>query len=237
MTSEEVVEPTVGSTEPEPYRIGLVRRFRVWRLGRKDGRLGVPDPLSEQPPLTTQARRDLELDFIDASRGLRVQYLTSTENLRCRLRVLTDSELPALNEVAAVIARELQRMQDNPPDRAAPLRRMGEVDQPVELIRDRRDREHQRAVAALRKRQEHADHEVAAARQRQAALEVALASRWAQDEARLHRLHATFQRTRGIYDHALLQRHPLQDLVRPELDMTVPPVPEWSSDRADESER
>ncbi|MGH3887184.1 MAG: hypothetical protein ACRDSZ_11575 [Pseudonocardiaceae bacterium] len=237
MTSGEVVEPAVGSTEPEPYRIGVMRRFRLWRLGRKDGRFGVPDPLSEKPPLTTRARDNLQLDFIDASYVLRVKYLTSTEGLRRSLRVLQDSELPVLQEAVASIAGELQRAQDNPPDRDAPLRRMGEVDQPLELIRDRRDREHQRAVARLRERREHADDEVTAARRRQVDLSVALASRWAQDEARLHRLHATFLRARAIYDHALLQRHPLPDLVRPELDMTVPPVPEWPSDSTDESGR
>lgn len=223
--------------EPEPYRIGLVRRFRVWRLGRQDGRLGAPDPLSEQPPLTTQARKDLELDFIDAARGLWVQYLTSTEDLRRDLRVLKDSELPALEAAATTVAHELERTQANPPDRAAPLRHAGETHQPVELIRDRRDRQHERVVAKVRQRQKDADHEVAAARQRRAALEAELAVRWAHGKARVGRLHATFQRTRAIYDHALLRRHPLQELVRPVLDTTIPPLPEWPGDPADGSER
>jgi hypothetical protein len=92
--------------EPKPYRIGVVRRLHVWRLGRQDGRRGVPDPMSEHPPLTTQARKDLELDFTDAALGLRVQLLTSTEELRHELRML-EARLPSWRLLPQPLSRNL----------------------------------------------------------------------------------------------------------------------------------
>jgi hypothetical protein len=214
---------------PRPYRIGFAQRWRVRRLGRLDGRHAVPDPTSTPPPLTTRARKAFDADFADAAEGLWVRHLEEIEGHGRELARL-DGQLTSMRSALQEARSELAHRQAAGPNPDAPVRKPGEADAPIELVRARRMREHQRSVDAARQRYERASEAVAAAEAQHAFLNAEIADRREITVARTWRLHATSRRIRAIYDGALLRRHPQHALVRAALDLSGPPLPDWAAD-------
>ncbi|MBL8929297.1 MAG: hypothetical protein JNL54_04160 [Kineosporiaceae bacterium] len=211
-----------------PLGAGLSRgeRFRLVRAGRRDGRRRRPRLGAEPLPLTTPTReaimdgRDLALQRIWADHvGRTSRIVAAADELVARLGVLR-----ALAERAR---HDLQAVDGVPLATVLAERRFGEERADDLLVRRRRQRDHDRRTTAAADRLARAEAAVAADEAELARLVVARAAdlRWTVQQGRNTVRIALSQR--GVYDAALVARHPHGHLVRAALDATAPPLPGW----------
>lgn len=181
----------------------------VWSLkrsGRRDGRRGQPDPTLAVDSTTTGARlllaKQLTMELGDVHEICANEIRRRAERIGA-LCASTEQLWAKLNE-------------DDPPIQ----RRLGEMHLPEALVRTRRQRERERRRTPLVNRLNLLEQEIAG-------LVAEIQGHRLQAVSTARRLQAQFQRYRGMYDEALLRRHPQAELVRPVLDQSVPELPDW----------
>jgi predicted nucleic acid-binding Zn-ribbon protein len=211
---------------PPRYRVGLLKMLELSRQGRLDGRLAMPDPLTAIAPVTTEARQALERQLAERIGETLTAHVEHTSGDRRELARLAES-LPALRREADEIRARLEAAEPAHPEDAEPVRRLGELGRPVELIRNRRRRERERPLRPLRERLPALERAIREAEREIAQRQAAIASGRQVAAARATRLHATYQYMRSLYDRALVRRHPNRTLLERLLEHAEMPMPDW----------
>lgn len=233
MTSASTTDPPDAG--PTPYAISRSRRNQLLQLGREDGYGGMPDPHTDVAPLTTAAREQLRANL--AIQVTRLWETYRAEQIESHPKMLEiDLQLPALRQAVEKANRELDAARQSAPDLSNPEPTQGEQDQgrSMAVIRRRRAEEHRQRISTLEDQLDSAASALAKTEQMRTALAAADENRRMVVVLTEHRLIATFEYERTIYDRALLSRHPLHDLVRPMLDSSVPEISPWASAASDE---
>lgn len=231
MTSASTADAPAAPTAPTaPYAIALRRRYQLRRLGRFDGRLAMPDPHTAAAPVTTAAREQLRADLAIQVTRLWETYRAEHVESHPEMQEI-DLQLPTLRQAVEKANRELEAARQSAPDPSNPQFSLGEQRQrrSTEFVHRRRAQEHQQRIRALEDRLDSTAGALARAEQKRAALAAADANHLMVVVLTEHRLVATFEYERTIYDRALLSRHPQRDLLRPMLDRSVPEISPWAS--------
>jgi hypothetical protein len=95
------------------------------------------------------------------------------------------------------------------------------------LVRLRRRRERDRSLAPLRLRRDRLNEQLGRLEGERESMQGELQRIQQQFAIRANRIHLSVIRERGVYDQALLHRHPHRFLLAENLDPTVKPLPRW----------
>ena len=195
-------------------RLGFFETIHMKRLGRSDGKIGLPRP-SENGEWTS-TRKDLEVDAYQEKTGKiwGELQLCLNENYS-RREILLDRLLQLQAEII-----KLQNMADALPQKA---RKPGEEDLPDDLVRTRREREAGKAnapkhakLATLRREYEETLGELIELHR--SILETDHAARHASDRIKSHTI-----RRIGVYWNSALRVHP-QGVGMPSCPEPLPPA-------------
>ena len=217
-----------GVTPGAPIGAGLSRgeRFRLSWAGRRDGRRRRPRLGAEPLPVTTPFREAIMDDRDLVLQRIWAEHVERTTQLVAQAEQVVVVLVP-LRAEADRARRDRESVDAVPLTAVLGERRFGEDRADDLLVRRRRQRDHDRRTGAAAGRLTRAEAEVAAA-------EAQLARLVAERSADLRRtvqegrtaVRLALSR-RGVYDVALLARHPHGHLVGPVLDQSAPPLPGW----------
>lgn len=219
----------------------LPLRERLWlrRQGRLDGRRDVPELVMIEDAgagtATTALRARLAAEFGERMAALLAERVIDLNTMRARLAPMSETIARRRTELGTA-RRELTAIEaDRPGPDAPPERRRGDELQPDHIVRARRAREHATKEAAARAKVETLTQDLANALQDRANLVALVNALRARTRAEVAALEATARVRLARYDHALLRRHSDAELVQELLDDSLPGLPEWLAESADDA--
>lgn len=214
------------------YRTSWWQRRAIRRSAIADARHRMPLP-SMQGVVTTPFRealwtvRDRQ---IVALRAELVELVTEAE-----VRVGTATRAIAMLEDELATAREaVEAARGEMVD--STLRRLGDENVPDDLVAARRRREHARAISESRKRCDELSQAIAEQQRVRATERACITEACRSKAADAVAAHLAATARCGVYDQALLRRHPERQLLAYCLDMTPHPLPAWVLAYADDPE-
>jgi hypothetical protein len=224
---------TAWDTEPhKAIRYTPVEWFIDCRAGRRDGDAAIPD-LPDEPAEAADPRA-VTTPFIEV-RGRHFRDRSEREHRH----TLNDLE-PVRRQLAAVrqdIAcgqekvSELRKRLDAIPEKLdeAALTRRNAVEQhiPEELVRARRQREHDARRGKVAAELEQAVARVRGLRVEEARLARMIITREQILATRVRQLHEHTLRRCATYKHHLVRKHPDGSALIPFLDLALPTLPDW----------
>ena len=199
-------------------------RVRLRLQARADRRAGLPLGLDLG---TTPVLQDLLARHGDACERERTRYLADVEPLTVQL-VGLEAELAALRATLAARTTEHARTSVALTDEERTRRLAGEQDLPGTLVRQRRQTEHDRRVAAAAAAVEETQRSVDAVLSRRAQLEARRAHRAEIARSRVLRYGDLVRRQAAIYRRALARRHPDQEVLVHHWQGDLFPAPAWA---------
>ncbi|GAB3358891.1 hypothetical protein GCM10027300_30130 [Modestobacter lapidis] len=199
-------------------------RIRLRLHARADRRAGLPLGMDAG---TTPVLQDLLARHGDACERERTRYLADVEPLTVELGRL-EAELTRARTTVATGRLEHARTAVPPTEAQLARRLAGEQGLPEALVRQRRQTEHDRRVAAAQTAVDEAQQAVDAALARRAQLEARRRHRAEIARSRVLRYGEFIRRQAAIYRRALARRHPDHEaLVHQWRDDLFPP-PAWA---------
>ncbi|MGY2001729.1 hypothetical protein [Blastococcus sp. SYSU DS1024] len=198
-------------------------RWRLLWTARSDRRAGLPIGLGTE---TTPILRDLVAHRDDACELERTRYYADVRGIDVRLAEI-DAELVALERALAETTDEAVLAAAPRTDRELSVRKAGEQDVPVELVRQRRTSEHRRRADAARAAQRDVRERLDAVRAEEAQLEARRQNRADVARSRALRLVERAERLAAVYRRALIRRHPQREALVSRWDSAPVPPPAW----------
>ena len=224
---------TTWDTEPhKPIRYGPTARLADRFAGRGDGNAAIPD-LPAGPAETTDpqaaATPYLEIrrrHFLDRSEREHRHMLTDLEPVRRQIAAL-GQDIAGGDEKAAEICKRLEAIPEKLDEAALTRRNAVEQHTPDELVRARRQREHDAKRAKVLAEEQQATDRVRALRVEEARLVGMIAAREQILAARVRQLHEHTLRRCATYRHHLVRKHPDGNALIPFLNLAMPTLPDW----------
>ncbi|MFG1926555.1 hypothetical protein [Cryptosporangium sp. NPDC048952] len=201
------------------------------RLGRTDGRYGVPDLTVSDSAVTTPARAFLVHALYEECAGLRATWDTRRIDIEQRFSVSSDERAAIeqdLKEVQAEIDREAadRSRSTNWSDE----RGWRDRNTPEDVVRDRYRRRRDRNRSALLNERDRLQQALKKHDGAKAARSAELGKLGAETVRDAERQYQLFRARRAAYDHALIARHPDGLMLAHQLDTSDPPKPDWLTD-------
>jgi hypothetical protein len=200
-------------------------RIRLRLHAAADRRAGLPIGMD---PGTTPVLQDLLARHGDACERERTRYLDEVEPFTVQLGRLA-ADLPALQAALAARSAEHTRTAVAPTQEQLTRRLAGEQDLPEALVRQRRQLEHDRRVAAAQAALDQAEQAVAAVVAQQAQLEARRLHRAEIARSRVLRYGDFIRRQAAIYRRALARRHPDAEALVHQWQTDLFPPPAWAT--------
>jgi hypothetical protein len=199
--------------------------FLQWRLhwwAKADRRAGLPVGLS---PETTPVLRQLVTWNAEVCERERSKLIVGVRSHDMRLAEL-EAELPSLRRI--LDERTADARLSASQEWQLTLRRAGEHGLPVELVRQRRQREYERAAEKARAAKDEAARNLdrALEEQRRLLAERRQRVRYASSRALRHCEHT--QRLAAVYRRALAKRHPQRERLVEQWQTDICPPPSWA---------
>lgn len=225
-----------GTVALRESRTGLLdRRYRALRVywptsarlrrqARADRRAGLPLGLS---PGTTPTLQGLVARHDGACERERTRFHVETERFAVRLGQI-DAELPAALAVLAARALDVARTSVEPTAEELTRRLAGEQDLPAALVRQRRQRTHDRTAAAAQAAHEEAQQAVDALLGEEAQLSARLQNRFDVARSLVLRHGEVMRRQAAIYRRALIRKHPDREALAHDWQTDLCPAPSWA---------
>ena len=206
-----------------PARIYWPTRWRLLWSARSDRRAGLPIGLSVD---TTPVLRGLVARRDDACERERTCYFSDVRSADVRLAQI-EAELPARRRQLDQNTTEARRLSANPTEKQLTLRHAGEHGLPAELIRQRREKEHQRLADAALAAQVDAQRRLDFLLSEQAQLDAQRQNRADLARSRAHRYVERADGLAATYRRALVRRHPQREALVDAWTTDLCPPPAW----------
>ncbi len=200
-------------------------RVRLRLHARADRRVGLPLGMG---PDTTPVLQDLVARHGDACERERIRYLADVEPLAVQLGRL-EAELATLRATLAERSADHARTAVALTQEQLTRRLPGERDLPESLVRQRRQTEYDRRVAAARAARDGAQVALDAALERRADLEARSRHRAELARSRVLRYGDFIRRQAAIYRRALARRHPEHEALVHQWQTDLFPAPAWAT--------
>lgn len=200
-------------------------RIRLRLHAAADRRAGLPIGMAAD---TTPVLQDLLARHGDACERERTRYLDDVEPITVQLGRLA-ADLPALQAAVTARSAEHTRAAVAATDEQLTSRLAGEQDLPATLVRQRRQLEHDRRVAAAKAALDQAEQAVAAVVAQQAQLEARRRHRAEIARSRVLRYGDFIRRQAAIYRRALARRHPDAEALVHQWRTDLFPPPAWAA--------
>ena len=206
--------------------------FTDWRAGRRDGDAAVPDlpaasaETTEPRAVTTPFIEVRRRHFLDRSEREHRHALTDLEPVRRQLAEVRQ-DISGCEEKVAELRERLKAIPGTPDE--ATLNRRNAVEQhiPGELVRARRQREHDARRAKVQAELEQALTRLRGLRVEEARITRMIITREQILATRVRQLHEHTLRRCGTYKHHLIRKHPDGNALIEFLDLTLPTLPDW----------
>jgi hypothetical protein len=211
-----------------PY--GLRARLTDAWAGRRDGRAGVPPLPAAGDPAGTRHGITPYLEirnrhFLDCAERERQRMLTDLEETYRAFEEVRQ-EIAAAEEHADATGAHRKSLPDAPADLSR--RNMLEKEAPEELVRARRQREHDAKRAGLAAQEQQARQAVGGLHKREASLSRAITTRERLFDSRVRQLLQHSRQRCGTYLRHLAHHHPDGSAVIHYLDLALPDLPkDW----------
>jgi hypothetical protein len=204
-------------------RINWPTSIRLRRQARADRRAGLPLGLR---PETTPVLQGLVGRHDEVGEREWTRFLVETEHLAVRLAQV-DAELPAARARLEARAGDVARTSVPPTAEQLSLRQAGEHALPETLVRQRRQKAHDRAAAAAVAAHAEARRDVDALEGEQAQLRVVRQNRLDVARSRVLRYGDLMDRQAAVYRRELLRKHPDREALAHDWDTSLCPTPSW----------
>jgi hypothetical protein len=210
----------------------LAARFADWRAGRRDGDAAIPDPpagraeTADPGSVTTPYLEVRRRHFLDRSEREHQHALNDLEPVRRQLAAVRQDITGAEEKVAELRAR-LEAIPGKPEEAALTRRNAVEQHIPAELVRARRQREHDARRAKVQAELDQALARLRGLRVEEARLTRMITTREQILAARVRQLHEHTLRRCGTYKHHLVRKHPDGQELISYLDLALPALPDW----------
>ncbi len=221
---------TTGDTKAIPYT--LVAWFIDRHAGRRDGDAAIPD-LPAGPPeftdpgaATTPFVEVRRRHFRDRSEREHQDMLNDLEPVYRQLAAVRQ-DIKGLDEKVTEIRERLAAIPEKISEDAATQRNAVEQHTSPELVRARRQREHDARRAKVITELEQATARLRGLRVEEARLTKMITTREQILAARVRQLHEHTLRRCATYRHHLVRKHPDGPALIPFLDLALPTLPDW----------
>ncbi|MGH3219397.1 MAG: hypothetical protein ACRDPY_11925 [Streptosporangiaceae bacterium] len=225
--------PTGWDAKPhKPIFYSPAARIADWRAGRGDGDAAIPDlpagPVeAADPPAATTAYLEIRRrHFLDRSERERRHMLTDLEPVHRQLAAVRQ-DIAGCEEKVTEIRERLDAIPEVPGDAALTRRNAVEQHAPDELVRARRQREHDAKRGKVLAELEQAADRLRALRVEEARLSMMIDARERILATRVGQLHEHTLRRCGTYRHYLVRKHPDGNALIPFLNLALPTLPDW----------
>jgi hypothetical protein len=209
-------------------RIGLPTRIALRRHARADRRAGLPLGMEAG---TTPVLQALTAQHGDACERERTRFLAEVRPMTVRLSRL-EAELPTLRATLADRTADTARASVPLTEQQLTRRLAGEQSLPEELIRQRRQGTHDRAVEAARAARLAAQQAVDAVLGEQAQLLARRQNRAEITCSRVLRYGDFIRRQAAVYRRALVRKHPDREALVHDWTTDLCPPPGWATPEA-----
>ena len=221
---------TTWDTKPhKAIRYTPVEWFADRRAGWRDGDAAIPDlpagSIDPQPAATPylEIRRR---HFLDRSEREHRHMLNDLEPVHRRLAEVRQDIAGGEEKVDEIRAR-LAAIPEKPDEAALTKRNAIEQHAPEELVRARRQREHDDRRAKVQAELDQALAKLRGLRVEEARLTRMIITREQILATRVRQLHDHALRRCGTYKHHLVRKHPDGNALIPYLDLALPALPDW----------
>ncbi len=200
--------------------------------GRGDGDAAIPDlpvcpaETAEPPAATTPFIEVRRRHFLDRSERERRHMLNDLEPVHRRLAEVRQ-DIEGTREKVAELRERLAAIPEKLDEDAVTKRNAVEQHAPEELVRARRQREHDARRAKVQAELDQALAKLRGLRVEEARLTKTIAIREQILATRVRQLHDHALRRCGTYKHHLIRKHPDGNALIPFLDLALPTLPDW----------
>lgn len=221
---------TTWDTKPhEAIRYTLAAWLTDRHAGVSNGNAAIPDlPAGsiDPQPATTPYLEVRRRHFLDRSERERRHALNDLDPVHRQLAA-TRQDIAGGEEKVADIRARLEAIPENPDEPALTLRNAVEQHIPDELVRARRQREHDTRRGQVQAELDQALAKLRGLRVEEARLTRMIINRELILAARVQQLHEHTLRRCGTYKHHLVRKHPDGQALIPFLDLAIPALPDW----------
>jgi hypothetical protein len=202
------------------------------RAGRRDGDAAIPDlpvcpaEIAEPPAATTPFIEVRRRHFLDRGEREHRHMLNDLEPVHRRLAEVRQ-DIEGTEEKVAELRDRLAAIPGKLDEDALTERNAVEQHAPEELVRARRQREHDARRAKVQAELDHALAQLRGLRVEEARLTKTIAIREQILATRVRQLHDHALRRCGTYKHHLIRKHPDGNALIPFLDLSLPTLPDW----------
>ena len=206
--------------------------FIDWHAGWRDGDAAIPDPPagpmgSDDPEAATTPYLEVRRrHFRDRAEREYRHMLNELEPIRRQLAAV-GQDIAGAEEKADEIRQRLDAIPEKLDEAALARRNAVEQHIPAELVRARRQREHDARRAKVQAELEQALARLRGLRVEEARLTKMIATREQILATRVRQLHEHTLRRCGTYKHHLVRKHPDGQALIPFLDLALPALPDW----------
>lgn len=225
--------PTTWDIKPhKAIRYTPVAWFIDRRAGRRDGDAAIPDlpaapaETADPPAATTPFIEVRRRHFLDRSEGERRDMLTDLEPVRRQLAAVRQ-EIAGTKEKADELRQGLSAIPEKLDKDALNRRNAVEQHIPDELVRTRRQREHDARRGKVQSELDQVLAKLRGLRIEEARLARMIITREQIRDTRVRQLHEHTLRRCGTYKHHLVRKHPDGPALIPFLDLALPTLPDW----------
>jgi hypothetical protein len=220
---------TWDTKPPKAIRYTPVAWFIDRHAGRRDGDAAIPDLPAETAELTAATTPFIEVrrrHFRDTSEREHRHMLNDLEPVHRRLAEVRQ-DIQDTEEKAAEIRTRLEAIPEKPDEAALTRRNTVEQHIPDELVRTRRQREHDGRRGKVQAELDQVLAKLRGLRVEEARLTRMIITREMILAARVRQLHEHTLRRCGTYKHHLVRKHPDGPALIPFLDLALPALPDW----------
>lgn len=224
--------PTTWDIKPhKAIRYTPVAWFIDRRAGRRDGDAAIPDPpaaaeTADPPAATTPFIEVRRRHFLDRSEREHRYALTDLEPVRRQLAAVRQ-EIAGTEEKADELRKRLSAIPEKLGEDALNLRNAVEQHIPDELVRTRRQREHDARRGRVQAELDQVLAKLRGLRVEEARLARMIITREQILVTRVRQLHEHTLRRCATYKHHLVRKHPDGPALIPFLDLALPILPDW----------
>ncbi len=204
-------------------------RLADGRAGRRDADAAIPDlPAGsiDPQPATTPYLEVRRRHFLDRSEREHRHALSDMEPVRRQLAAVRQ-DITGGKEKVAELRERLKAIPEEPGEAALASRNAVEQHIPEELVRARRQREHDARRAKVQAELDQVLAKVRGLRVEEARLARMITTREQILATRVRQLHEHTLRRCGTYKHHLVRKHPDGPALIPFLDLALPTLPDW----------
>lgn len=225
-------ERTFWEVKPhKPIRYGWLARVSDWRVGRADGRKGIPQLPSVPPeelsgPLITPYLEPLYQSYQGSAEAENMTALRDVADPLVRRRIL-QRDIAEREDRSRSLQKQLDAIPEIPDDSVLGLRNATEQHADPLLVRARRLREYTAARAKVQAVKDRHDEDTSARLAEYAQANETIAIRGRALAIMVARMRAHAMRRRGHYLRHLVRQHPDGPALIPYFGLSSPELPSW----------